>query len=364
MTRVLSRRALNRATLARQWLLRKEKRSALEAIEHLVGMQAQAPFPPYYGLWTRLHGFQPAELAELLLDRKVVRVALMRGTVHLVSASDCLALRPLVQPIFDRDLTTNTTHAPPLVGVDLAELAAVGRKLIEKEPLTPKQLAPLLAERWPDRNPASLAHGVRNLLACVQVPPRGVWGRSGQPACTTAEAWLGRPLGGGDLATVVLRYLRAFGPASVPDVQAWSGLTRLREVVDDLPLRRFVDEEGRELVDVPDGALPDPDVSAPVRFLAEFDNVLLSHADRTRIIADDDRKRFMSARNGVLPGALLVDGFFRGTWKLVRNRDGATLWVEPYRPLSERHTDRVTAEGARLLRFAAPEAKHAIEISL
>lgn len=279
-----------------------------------------------------------------------------------MSAADCLALRPLTQPIFDRDLTTNTTYAPELADLDLTELAAAGRELIEKEPLTPRQLAPLLAQRWPDRDPGSLAYGVRNLLACVQVPPRGVWGRSGQPACTTAEAWLGRPLGGGDLATMVRRYLRAFGPATVQDVQAWSGLTRLREVVDDLRLRRFVDDGGRELFDVSDGELPAADVPAPVRFLPEFDNVLLSFADRTRVISDDDRKRFMSARNGVLPGALLVDGFFRGTWKIARKRDTATLSVEPYRPLSARHTDRVTAEGARLLRFAAPGAAHAIEI--
>jgi hypothetical protein len=333
-------------------------------IGHLVGMQAQAPQTPYVGLWCRLERFQPEELSQLLIDRRVVRVAVMRGTVHLVTAADCLSLRPLVQPIYDRDLLTNQTWAPALVGVDLDAVQSAGQALVEQKPLTPKQLGVLLAERWPDRDPGALAHAIRGRLALVQVPPRGLWGASGQTTCTTAESWLGRPLDRSpSIDEVVRRYLTAFGPATVADVQAWSGLTRLREVVDRLrpSLLEFADERGRTLFDVPDGPRPDPDTPAPVRFLPEYDNLLLSHADRTRVIGDEDRRQLMTV-NGIIPGTFLVDGWFRGIWKLRRARGAATLTITPFHAMSKRATAAVTAEGARLLRFAAAGDDHDIQL--
>jgi hypothetical protein len=355
---VLGLRALNRALLERQMLLRRRELPAIEAIEHLIGLQAQAPNPPYFGLWSRLTRFRPDELAQLILDRRVVRIALMRGTVHLVTADDCLALRPLVQPVFDRDLVTNTAFRAGLQGIDMDALGAAGRALLEQQPRTPKDLGRLLQERWPDRDAASLAHGIRGLLPLVQVPPRGVWGASGQTTCTTADAWLGRPLAReSSLDEIVLRYLAAFGPATIRDVQAWSGLTRLREMIDPLRprLRTFRDEQGRELFDVPDAPLPDPDTPAPPRLVAEFDNVLLSHADRTRIMADEHRKRIFTV-NGIFPGTVLVDGFMRGTWKINRHRGAATLLIEPFERLSKADTAALTSEGAQLLAFAAAEA--------
>jgi hypothetical protein len=217
---ILSSRALNRATLERQMLLRRQRLSAEEAIEHLVGMQAQAPAPPYVGLWTRLEGFQPDELARLILDRRAVRVALMRNTVHLVSARDCLAFRPLVQPVIDRGLYGNRTNRVGIEGVDIEALSAAGRALLEERPRTAKELGILLRERWPERDPASLARAIRHLLPLVQVPPRGVWGKSGPAAHTTAEAWLGRSLDSDtSLEEMVVRYLGAFGPATVKDAQ-------------------------------------------------------------------------------------------------------------------------------------------------
>ena len=364
--RVLTLRELNRATLERQMLLRRQKLPAVEAIEHLVGMQAQAPNPPYVGLWTRLEGFHPDELARLILDRRAVRIALMRNTIHLVSARDCLKLRPLVQPILDRGLYANRAHRSGIEGVDIEALVAAGRALLEERPCTAKELGELLQERWPDRDPASLARAIRHLGPLVQVPPRGVWGKSGRAAHTTVEAWLGRPLDPNpSLEEILVRYLSAFGPATVKDVQTWSGLTRLGEVTERLRsrLRTFRDEHGRELFDLPDAPRPDPDTPSPPRFLPEFDNLILSHADRTRIIAHNCRE-VIASKNGMVPATVLVGGFARGTWKSERTRRGkATLVIEPFEPLAKKDRDAMAAEGERLVRFMAqPEGAEAFEV--
>ena len=350
---VLSPRALNRATLERQILLRRKKLPALQAIEHLVGMQAQAPDPPYVGLWTRLEGFHPDELGRLILERSAVRVALMRNTVHLVSARDCLGLRPLVQPVIDRGLHANRANREGLEGVDIEALSAAGRALLEERPRTARELGVLLHERWPERDPASLARAIRHLVPLVQVPPRGVWGESGPAAHTTVEAWLGHPFERNpSLEEMVLRYLRAFGPASVKDVQTWSGLTRLGEMVERLRPRllTFRDEHGRDLFDLPDAPRPGPDVPAPPRFLPEFDNLILSHADRTRVIADAYRKAIAS-RNGMVPATFIIDGFVRGTWKTGRTRRKATLVIEPFEALAKKDHTALAEEGERLVRF-------------
>jgi hypothetical protein len=224
---VLTSRALNRALLARQLLLQPAPLPAgddrhdrvVAVVEHLAGLQAQAPFPPYYGLWSRLAGFAPQDLAGLLEDRRVVRIALMRGTIHLVSARDCLGFRPLLQPVLDRALAGGL--GKQLAGVDAVELAAAGRLLVEQQPLTFRELGEQLSGRWPDSSPDALAQGVRMLLPLVQVPPRAVWGKSGLARHTSAESWLGRPLGGASsLDGLFTRYLAAFGPSSVVDMQA------------------------------------------------------------------------------------------------------------------------------------------------
>jgi hypothetical protein len=376
--------ALNRALLERQMLLRRVPLPAdgdsagdapaaehpgqpggeapgraervIEAIEHLAGLQAQAPFPPYYGLWSRLAGFRPQDLAELILSRRVVRIALMRGTIHLVSARDCLLLRPAVQPALERWLAT--AYASRLAGLDTGALAAAGRAAVEQRPMTFAELGALLAQRWPDRDPAALSQAVRSLVPLVQVPPRAVWGAAGQAAHTSAEAWLGRPLDGRPrLDELVVRYLAAFGPASVRDVQAWSGLTRLREVVERLRpgLRSFRDERGAELFDLPEAPRPDPHTPAPVRLVAEFDNLLLSHADRARVISEPHRHRLFT-RNGIVPGTVLVGGFARGMWRIARSRAAVMLLVELFEPVTPTDRAAITAEGERLLEFAAPDA--------
>jgi hypothetical protein len=362
---VLGPRELNRATLERQMLLRRRKLPAVEAIEHLVGMQAQAPAPPYVGLWTRLKDFHPDELAHLILERRAVRIALMRNTVHLVSTRDCLALRPLVQPVFDRTLYSSRANRAHLEGIDIEALVAAGRALLEERPRTAKELGQLLQEQWPERDPASLARAIRHLVPLIQVPPRGLWGKSGPAAHTTAEAWLGRPLGSASsLEETILRYLGAFGPATVKDVQTWSGLTRLSEVIERLRprLRIFRDEHGKELFDVPEAPMPDPDTPAPPRYLPEFDNLILSHADRTRVIAEEYRKAIAS-KNGMVPASVLVDGFVRGTWKTEQSRGKATLKIKPFEPLTKGDRDALAEEGERLIRFVAePDGAESYEI--
>ena len=362
---MLSGRALNRATLARQLLLERAARPVLETVEHLVGMQAQVPLNPYLGLWSRLRGFRPEELSQLLLDRKVVRIVVMRGTIHLVSAGDCLLLRPLVQPVLDAELRRHQEYGPALRDADFEPVLAYVRPLLAERAMSGTQLRAAIAARFPDLHAAAYAYACRNKLAFVQVPPRGVWGKSAQVSSTTAEAWLGRPLvERPSIDEVVLRYVAAFGPASVADVATWSRLTGLREVVERLRGRlvTFRDERGRELFDLPDAPRPDPDTPAPVRFLPEYDNVLLSH---------DDRSRFDSGRPFVLQppvrGSVLVDGCFGGTWFVERSRDGVTLVVHrpatafgPRRPATDAAAaaaqDDVEAEGLATVRFLEPGA--------
>jgi hypothetical protein len=361
VSEVLTARDLNRALLARQLLLEPAPGyGAIGTVEHLVGLQAQNPFPPYYGLWSRVAGFRPGDLATLIDDRQVVRIALMRGTIHLVSAADCLPLRQLIQPVIERMFRVN--QAKRLVDVDWDELAARGRELVEAEPMTFAELGAALAERWPDSPPADLAQGVRALVPLVQVPPRAIWGRSGLARHTSAEAWLSGGERGGrgcSLADLVTRYLAAFGPATVKDIQAWSGLTGLRAVVDELLgagcLAVFRDERGSELFDLPDAPRPPGGTPAPVKLIAEFDNLVLSHADRSRIISAEHRSRLYSI-NGVFPGTVLVDGFVGGMWRLTAQRRTATLTIELWTPPADRPA--LEAEAERMLTFAAPEAEH------
>jgi hypothetical protein len=355
---VLTPRALNRALLRRQALLERSRTPALEMVERLVGMQAQVPENPYVALWSRIESFQPAELSELIADRRLVRAGLMRSTLHLVSARDCLAIHPLTLPVLAR--TFSSPHAAGMNGADVDEVVAAGLELLTQEPRTRAQLAAELAKRWPEAEPPSLAYAVTLNAPLIQTPPRGLWRQTGQATWAPAEHWLGGELDPEpDVDALVLRYLAAFGPASVADIRTWCGVTGLREVVARLrpQLRSFRDESGKELLDVADGAFADPDTPAPVRFLPEYDNLLLSHADRSRVLCGLGPG--LPYPTGKWIGQLLLDGFFRAYWEITEEDGVATLTIDRFSPAPSDVPDaieEISAEGTRLLAFVMPEA--------
>lgn len=357
MTDVLTQRDLNRATLARQFLLQRADVPVSEVLTRVVGMQAQAPNPPYYGLWARVSGFRPDDLIKLVTAREVVRLSLMRSTIHLVTADDALYLRSVLQPTHERWFMT--AYAKKIEGLDVKAVLRAAVRMLEAEPLTFAALGKRLCELYPGRDEQAMQLLARSLAPLVQVPPRGLWGFSGQATHTTARAWLGRGLSKKATADrMVLRYLAGFGPASVADAQVWSGLTRLKEVFDRLrpKLCTFRSESGVELFDLPDSPRPGGGVDAPVRIVAEFENMLLSYADRSRVISEEHRRRIFTA-NGLIPGTFLVNGVVAGTWRLTVKKKAALLEFTPLGRLSKRDTGGLEAEGARLLAFAAPQAE-------
>jgi hypothetical protein len=360
---VLGHRALGRATLARQLLLERAQVPAIDAIDHLVGVQAQVPQVPHLSLWNRLAGYDPAELDVLMSERQVVRTQLMRTTIHTVTAADAVALRPLLQPVLDRTFA-GTAWGQRLRGQDVSAAVREAAALLAERPMGRAALQRELAARRPGLDAEAVAFGVSYWVPWVQPTPRGLWNRSAAALMTTVDAWLGdaeAPAATPD--DLVVRYLRAFGPGSVRDVQTWCGLTRLREVVDQLGhrLRRFRSEDGAELVDIPDAPLPDPGTPAPARFLAEYDNVLLSHGDRSRFASGGDVVLLRGGPGG-WTGTVLVDGLVRATWAARREGGSTVLTVRPSGPLTGAERDEVADEGARLLRFVAPARDHDVRV--
>lgn len=344
----LTTRTLNRTLLRRQFLTARTALPAREIVHRLVALQGQEPDAPYIGLWTRKNAFEHEGLTGLLHDGTVVRGALLRTTQHIALAGDFRWLRPTVQPVLDR-VITGAVRAE-LTGLDRAELDEEVRRLLATEALTRPQIGRLLTERFPGRDPAALAAAAHFRLPLLHPAPSGTWGHRGKITCVHADTVLGEPLDA-DVEEMVRRYLAAFGPASVKDVQTWSGLTRLRETLDRMRgLRAYRDEAGTELFDLADAELADEDTPVPVRFLPAFDNVLLGHADRARIIHPGDRKQVTPGLSIVRP-TFLVDGFVAGIWSL----RGGELTVTPFRPLGDR--EAVAAEAEELAAFAAPGAR-------
>ncbi|GAA4543773.1 winged helix DNA-binding domain-containing protein [Pseudonocardia xishanensis] len=360
---ILGRRALNRASLARQFLLARAEVPVVEAVRHLGGVQAQEPQEPFVGLWSRLRGFDPHELSALLLAKELVRTVLMRRTVHLLTAADALAWRTRHEAMLRQRLLG--VYRPELGGLDLDEVAVAAAELMaDGEPRTMPELGRLLAQRWPETGFRPLGEAaVAALVPMVQLPPRGLWNQAGGARNLPMAAWLGRPADppapeGSDPVgeALVRRYLAAYGPAASADLRAWCGLTGLPAAVAAVrpELVSFRDERGRELLDLPDAPRPDPDTPAPVRFLAAFDNAILGYDDRTRIV--DDAHRGLSV-NG--ERAVLLDGRVAALWTVA---DG-TVVVTPLRRFTRADRAEVGEEAREVARFLSEGAHTRVRIA-
>jgi hypothetical protein len=352
----LDRRQLNRALLARQLLVERASLPPVDVVERLVGLQSQAPLAHYVGLWSRIKAFDPTPVGAAVVDGSLVRTHAMRGTIHLLSRRDAMGLRALMAPMLATRFGS-TALAKSLNGLDVDDVSRVARSVAADVPLSRLELGRRLAERFPGYPEESLAYAAVFHEPMVQTPPRGVWGKRETPKWQTFNGFLGAgAVGSVSVDDVVLRYLAAFGPASVADIRYWSGLSGLSEVVSRLrgQLRVFIDENGRELFDVPEAPLSSGDLPAPVRFLPEYDNVLLSHADRTRVIPDK-RPVPLFAGDGARAGTVLVDGNYRATWRLSVAARAATITVTAMPGLTRRESDDVQAEGLQLLGFLVPE---------
>jgi hypothetical protein len=350
-------RQMNRATLARQMLLNREKTTPLKAIEQLVALQAQEPGPPFIGLWTRLVDFQPAVLARLLHDRKVVRATTMRATLHLMSARDFVKLRPAVQSALSAAFQSVAgKRANPF---DLSKVIDHARALLNRKPADFEALRAHLAHLLPKSDARVMGYAVRTHVPLVQVPTEDRWAFPARSEFALAESWIGKEMPStGKPDWLVQRYLAAFGPATAADVQTWSGLRAMAEVLDRLRPKLFVvrGDRDQELFDLPRANRPPESVSAPIRFLPEYDNLVLAHADRTRLIADEHRKKIVTA-NLRVRATFLVDSRVAGTWKISRARAVAMLVIEPFDALSRSAKTELVDEGGRLIRFAEPDAK-------
>ena len=352
---LLTRRQLNRATLTRQLLTARADLDAVAAVRALAGLQAQEARPPFVGLWSRLAGFERESLRSALHSRQVVRATGLRATLHVVTADDYIDSRAQLEDMFSAGLRALGNR---LAGLDREQTLAAARRHLADGPLTFNELRPRLVGDFPGVNDRALGYVTRLLLPLVVVPTDDTWAFPSTAAFIPAEQWLDRPVQSpataGDL---VLRYLAAFGPATVTDFQTWSGLARMRGTFDELRPRllTFIDERRRELFDLPDAPRPDPDTPVPVRLLPEFDSVLLAHEDRSRVIADAHRGQVVT-KNLRVNAVFLVDGEAAGLWSVERKRATATLKLRPFVRLPAAVRAEVTAEAEAALRFVQPDA--------
>jgi hypothetical protein len=356
----LTLRAINRATLARQMLLSRERMTPTAAIERLVALQAQLPRPPFIGLWSRIEGFERAALTGLLTGKQVVRATFLRGTIHVVTARDFVALRPAIQPVLDAAM--RSILRTRLDGLHLDALVARARERFGRSPCTFETLRDEFLRDDPKADERAMGYSVRMLLPLVQVPVADAeWAFPAQACFAPADQWLGRTISTTPVPpdALILRYLAGYGPAGAADIQAWSGLAKpaVREALDRLAPKVTVlhDERKRELFDLADAARPGEDVPAPVRLIPEYDNLITTRADE-RFVARAHRPRvFLSALR--IAATVLVDGFVAATWKLQATRKATTITIEPFTAFPARVKKEVAAEAEALARFAAPEAR-------
>lgn len=360
---VVSTRTLNRTLLHRQLLLERSAMPPLQAVEYLVGLQAQLPLDPYTALWSRLDGFDPMVLSGHVARREAVRLVVMRGTLHLVTAEDARVLSPRMAPTLAKVFggTAWGRQVRDLPSGEYEAFRGDARALLKAQPMTAAQLAKGMEERW-SQIPEQARRSMTYILPVAQITPRGEWGKTLQPTWANLDDWLGKPLRKPiPLANLVRRYLAVFGPASVADFQNWSRLPAMRETFEGMrqQLRTYRSETGRELFDLPDAELVPEDVPAPVRFLPTYDNVVLGHDDRSRIVPPRHGKNaFITEDRNV--GSVLVDGFVRACWTVSTTKKQATLAVETLAPTSKVEQRQIEAAGRALLAFAHPETAHEV----
>lgn len=362
----LSLRQLNRTLLARQMLLERQDLRPLAAVERLVALQSQIPNPPYIGLWTRLRAFQRSQLTELLEAREIVRAPWLRSTLHLVSAADHQRFQAVIQPALARGL--RSFFGARVAEFDIERLIGIAKPFLESNQPAIGALRQHLQEHEPQGNKwnkEALAYAVRSYLPLVQIPPSGTWGVGTRATYTTAESWLGplEPRQQSDLAGLFRRYLRAFGPASVMDFQTWTGMTRLKARLAPAlrELLAYKSEDGRDLYDLPTATIAAPEAIAPIRFIPEYDNIMIAHRERARILPEAHRKKvFLSA--GRVIGAVLIDGFAGATWQVKKDKQDLRLTVKLFEKQARSCRQAIGEEGERLLRFHDDSANYAVAI--
>ncbi|MFD6393902.1 winged helix DNA-binding domain-containing protein [Nocardia sp. NPDC060259] len=359
----LSNRVLNRTLLARQHLLERSALTTPQMCDHLVGLQAQDVPPPFVGLWSRIAAFDPATVSTGLEDRSLVRITLMRGTIHLVTPPDALRIAPHIQPELEKTPFRKGFNYGATVGLDPDEVRAHGEAVLGDEPMATATMRVEAARIYPDRDAGAVVQAWLYQLPVLQTPPRGRWRDNSRPVWSRVEPWLGAPLDPSyPVAELILRYLRAFGPASTMDMQAWSRLPAMKQAVTDLGdrVRTYTDERGRTLYDAADLDLADPDLPAPVRLLGWYDNALLSHQDRTRILGDDSAPPLRAFATSVSP--VLIDGFLAGMYKIFVKSGTARLRISPLRTWTKAESAEVVTEAHALLSFLEPDAEPQVEI--
>ncbi|MEV0296746.1 winged helix DNA-binding domain-containing protein [Nocardia sp. NPDC050710] len=359
----LSNRVLNRTLLARQHLLERSALTVPEMCDHLIGLQAQDVPPPFIGLWSRIADFDPMTVSDGLDDRSLVRITLMRGTIHLVTPSDALRIAPHIQPELEKVPFRKGFNYGAMVGLDPDEVRERGEAVLGDEPMSAAEMRARAAELYPDRDAGAVLQTWLYQLPVLQTPPRGKWKDNSRPVWSRVQPWLGAPLEPGyALAELLVRYLRAFGPATTMDMQTWSKFTGIKQAVDSLGdrVRTYTDERGRTLYDVADAELADPDLPAPVRLLGWYDNAVLSHQDRTRIVPDGDAPPLRAFATAVAP--VLIDGYLAGLYKIFPKATVARLRISPTRAWSAAERREVEAEAHALLEFLEGDREPRVEI--
>ena len=346
-------REINRATLARQGLLERSSVTPAEMVERLAGVQAQEPKPPFIGLWSRIDGFEADALRAALQSGAVVRATLMRATLHLWSARDYRTLRTAVQPALDAAMASILKARGEGIVVDDV-LAAAREVLGDGRQMTFDEIRDALTQRFPGVDHRALGYVTRTGLPLVMVPTDDPWGFPRDSRFQLAAEVDREPA----TESLVRRYLAAFGPATPADMQVWSGLKGMKAEFGKLAL----EEVDKGLFDLPGAPRPGADAPAPVRFLPAFDNMLLSHKDRARIIADEHRPKVVTKNLRVHP-TFLVDGFAAGLWSVKATKKKATLTLEPFEKLTKEAQGELAEEGERLLRFAEADLAQ-IDVSI